>query len=152
MSHALTTASAEHHSVSRNRVQPLAESRGRSIALALVLTFALPLAARAEVHVEGSPAAVRITTSRDSIGDVLSALGVAFDLRHRSAIGLDAAANPTYAGPIERVIANLLDGFNYAVKTSQGTTTEIIVFGRRGEVAIPPPAPKRSTGLLSRWR
>jgi hypothetical protein len=115
---------------------------------------ALPLAAHGEVQVEGNPAAVRITTSSDSIGDVLSALDAAFKVRHRSAIDLDAAANPTYSGPIERVIANLLDGFNYVVKTSQGTTTEVIVFGRRGEVAIPPPAPKpsQSTGILSRWR
>ena len=110
-------------------------------ALVAALASVLPLAAHAEVHVEGSPLAIRITTSRDSIGDVLSALNVAFNLQHRSAIALDAAANPTYAGPIERVIANLLDGFNYVVKTSRGTTTEVIVFGRRGEVAIPPPAP-----------
>jgi hypothetical protein len=122
------------------------------ITLAFAALGALALPAHGEVHVEGDPAAVRITTSRDSIGDVLAALNAAFKVRHRSAIDLDAAAHRTYAGPIERVIANLLDGFNYAVKTSQGTTTEIIVFGRRGEVAIPPPAPKPSTGVLSRWR
>ncbi len=117
-----------------------------------MLACALPLAARAEVHVEGDPAAVRITTSRDSIDAVLSALGAAFNVRHRSAIELDAAANPTYAGPIERVIANLLVGFNYVVKKSEGGT-EIIVFGRRGEVAMPPPAPKpQAAGILSRWR
>ena len=138
--------------MSRCSVQPRSASRCRTIALAVATLGALALPAHGEVHVEGNPAAVRITTSRDSIGDVLSALNVAFNLRHRSAIDLDAAANPTYAGPIERVIANLLDGFNYVVKTSQGTTTEVIVFGRRGEVAIPPPAAKRSTGVLSRWR
>jgi hypothetical protein len=115
------------------------------------LVFASALPAHGEVHVEGNPAALRITTSRDSIGAVLSALGAAFDLHHRSAVELDGIANPSYAGPIERVIANLLDGFNYVVKTSQGTT-EIIIFGRRGEVGIPPPAPKQSTGFLSRWR
>jgi hypothetical protein len=135
----------------RRGVQTLSP-RCRMIALAVAVVAALPLAAHGEVHVEGDPAAVRITTSRDSIGDVLAALGTAFKVRHRSAIDLDAAANPAYAGPIERVIAKLLDGFNYAVKTSQGTTTEIIVFGRRGEVAIPPPAPKPSTGALARWR
>ncbi len=128
-------------------------SRNRtSFVVGLALAATLPVTAHAEVHIEGNPAAVHVTARGDSVGDVLSALGVAFKLRHRSAIELDAAANPTYAGPIERVIANLLDGFNYAVKTSQGTTTEIIVFGRRGEVAIPPPAPKPAPGLLSRWR
>ena len=136
--------------MSRHRLLPLVASR--RLAVALVLASTLVPAARAEVHVEGNPAAVRVTTSRDSIGDVLSALGAAFNVQHRSAITLDAAANPTYAGPIERVIANLLDGFNYIVRKSGGET-EIIVLGRSGEVAIPPPAPKpQPAGLLSRWR
>jgi hypothetical protein len=139
--------------MNRRSVQPVSASLRRSIALAAALAAAFPLTAHGEVHVEGSPAAVRITTSSDSIGDVLSALDAAFNVQHRSAINLDAAANPTYSGPIERVIANLLDGFNYIVKKSQGTT-EIIVFGHRGEVAIPPPAPKlpQSSEILSRWR
>jgi len=66
------------------------------------------------------------------------------------AITLDAAANPTYSGPIARVIANLLDGFNYIVKKDPDRT-EIIILGRRGEAAIPPSAPKPA-GILSRWR
>jgi hypothetical protein len=131
-------------------VQPLLASRGRSIAMAVALSVGLPVAAHAEVHVEGSTAAVRVTTSRDSIANVLTALGPAFNVQYRSAITLDAAANPTYSGTIERVIANLLDGFNYIVKKSPGAT-EIIVLGRRGEVAIPPPAPKPAP-ILSRWR
>jgi hypothetical protein len=131
-------------------VQPLLASRGRSIATAIALCLALPVTVRGEVRVEGGTAAVRITTSQDSIGNVLTALGPTFNVQYRSAITLDAAANPTYSGTIERVIANLLDGFNYIVKTSPGAT-EIIVLGRRGEVAIPPPAPKAAP-ILSRWR
>lgn len=139
--------------MNRRNVKPLSAYRARTIALALVATAALSGAARGEVHVEGSPASVRITTRDDSIGDVLSALDAAFTVKHRSAITLDMAANPIYAGPIDRVIANLLDGFNYAVRKGQDTT-EIIVFGRRGEVAIPPPAPRpaQSAGVPSRWR
>jgi hypothetical protein len=137
-------------SLNRHRVQPPAASRARLIATPIALCLALPLAAHAEVRVEGNLAAVRITTSQDSIANVLTALGPTFNVQYRSAIALDAAANPTYSGTIERVIANLLDGFNYVVKTSTGST-EIIVFGRRGEVAIPPPAPKPAS-ILSRWR
>jgi hypothetical protein len=136
--------------MSRSEPPPRMSSRGRSIAMAITLSFALPIAARAEVRVEGNSAAIRITTGQDSIGNVLTALGPAFNVQYRSAITLDAAANPTYAGTIERVIANLLDGFNYVVKKSPGST-EIIVLGRRGEVAIPPPAPKPAP-ILSRWR
>lgn len=134
-------------------VAPIARSRRRAAALALALAFPFPLVAHSEVHIEGGPAAVRITTGGDSIGDVLSTLDAAFNVQNRSAIHLDAPAKPAYSGPIDRVIANLLDGFNYAVKKSGGQT-EIMIFGRRGAVAIPPTAPKPSNaaGLLSRWR
>jgi hypothetical protein len=44
------------------------------------------------------------------------------------------------------------DRANYAVKRD-GPATEIVVFGRRGEVAIPPPARSAPpAGILSRWR
>jgi hypothetical protein len=136
--------------MSRHRLQPLAASRGRTIATAIALCLALSLAAHGEVLVEGSPAAVRITTSGDSIASVLTALGPAFNVQYRSAIMLDAAANSTYSGPIERVIANLLDGFNYVVKKNPDRT-EIIILGRRGEAAILGPQLKPA-GILSRWR
>ena len=49
---------------------------------------------------------------------------------------------------------HLLDGLNDIVrKSGGGVQTEIIVAGRSGEVAIPPPAAKpQPAGLLSRWR
>jgi hypothetical protein len=136
--------------MSRNRRPPRRSYRGRAIATAIALSFAFALlvAARGDVRVEGNPAAVRIITHQDSIGSVLAALGTTFNVQHRSAITLDMPANPTYAGPIDRVIANLLDGFNYIVKKSQDKT-EIIILGRRGEAAIPPPKPAQ---ILSRWR
>ncbi len=51
------------------------------------------------------------------------------------------------------MISRLLDGYNYVIKKDQ-ETTEIVVFGKRGEVVIPPPAPKSQPdkGILSRWR
>jgi hypothetical protein len=118
--------------------------------MALALAWGLPLTAHGEVRVEGNPAAVHITTSQDSIADVLTALRNSFNLQHRSAIKLDAVANSTYSGPIDRVIANLLNGFNYVVEKRQDRI-DIIILGRFGEVAIPSAAPKPS-GILSRWR
>ena len=59
---------------------------------------------------------------------------------------------PEHAGSFGQVISRLLAGYNYVVK-KDGETTEITVFGRRGEVAIPPPAPKAApAGITSRWR
>ena len=108
--------------------------------------------ARAGVLVEGTPAAVRVTADQAAISDVLSTVTRNFNGRYRSAIPLDAPAGPAYAGSLAHVIARLLDGYNYVVKRD-GQATEIVVFGRRGEVAIPPPARNAPpAGILSRWR
>jgi hypothetical protein len=111
--------------------------------------------ARAEVQVEGNPAEVRVTTTRDTISDVLSAFGTTFNVQYRTAIPLDASALATYSGPLGQVISRLLDGYNYVIKTNR-ETTEVIVYGRSGEVSIPPKAlPVKGapvTGVLSRWR
>ena len=108
--------------------------------------------ARAGVLVEGTPAAVRVTAEQAAISDVLSAVTGNFNAKYRSAVPLDAPAGPAYAGSLAQVIARLLDGYNYVVKRD-GQSTEIVVFGRRGEVAIPPPARSApAAGILSRWR
>jgi len=124
-----------------------------ALGLGAALICGLAASARAEVHVEGSPSAVRITTGQDAIADVLSAVATAFNVRYRTAIPLDAAASAIYSGSFGQVISRLLNGYNYVIKTDQ-ETTEIVVFGRHGEVAIPPPAPKASPaeGIVSQWR
>ena len=94
--------------------------------------------ARAEVHVEGDLTAVRVTTSHDAISDVLSALAAALNVRYRTAIRLDAAANAVYSGSFGEVVARLLDGYNYVIKRDQ-EAIEIVVVGRRGESAISVP-------------
>src|SRR5262245_61082007 len=127
--------------------------RRYSFSLATALTCGLATIACAEVHVEGNPMAVRVTTGRDAIADVLSAFAATFNIQYRTAIPLDAAANKTYSGSFGQVISRLLDGYNYVIKTDQ-ETIEIVVFGRRGEVAILTPATRAPApkGILSRWR
>jgi hypothetical protein len=113
----------------------------------------LPLPVQAEVHVEGSPAAVRITTNRDTISDVLSGIVANFNFAFRTAVPLDSAASTIYSGSLAQVVSRLLDGYTYVIKTDQ-QKTEIVVLGRRGEVA-----PRRLElearsvkGIASRWR
>jgi len=78
---------------------------------------------------------------------------VPFNVKYRTAIPLDTAAHGTYSGTFGQVISRLLDGYSYVIKKDR-ETTEIVVFGKRGEVTIPPPAPKAlpDKGILSRWR
>jgi hypothetical protein len=104
----------------------------RQTALAmLLLIYGAPAIADAEVRIEGNAAAVRVSTSQDTIADVLSALGAAFKLRYRTAVPLSATAGMTYSGSLRQVIARLLDSYNYIVKVNQ-ETTEVIVLGSRG--------------------
>ncbi|HKD31257.1 MAG TPA: hypothetical protein VKC66_35795 [Xanthobacteraceae bacterium] len=120
-----------------------ASMRHRRCVFALAVAFVCSLAtiASAKVHVECSSAVVRVTTSRDTISDVLSALAATLNVRYRTAIPLDAAAAAIYSGSLQQVISRLLDGYNYMVKTDDSKTTEIVVFGPRGKVVGAPKAP-----------
>ncbi len=104
------------------------------------LAFGFAGPAQAEVHVAGGPAAIRITTDQDAVSDVLSALGTNFNIRYRAAAPLDAPADATYSGSFRQVLSRLLDGYNYVMKVGRDST-EIIVYGRHGEMLIVPPAP-----------
>jgi hypothetical protein len=104
----------------------------------------------ADVRVEGTQAAVRVSSNGDTIGDVLSAFGAPFNVKYRSAIPLDAAANATYSGSVGQVISRLLDGYSYMIKKNEDAT-DIVIYGRRGEAAIAPKAPP-AKGIVSRWR
>ncbi len=110
-------------------------------ALSVVFVGSLPTIASAEVHVEGSPALVRVSTSRDTISDVLSALAATFNVQYRTAIPLNTAAEATYSGSLRQVLSRLLDGYSYTIKADDSKTREIVVFGTRGKVVGPPKAP-----------
>jgi hypothetical protein len=106
--------------------------------------------ASAEVRVEGNLSALRVTASGDALADVLSAFGTQFPLKYRTAVPLNAEMNGAYSGSFSQVVARLLDGYNYVIKKDQ-ELTEIIIFGKRGEVMVAPKAPV-AKGALSRWR
>jgi hypothetical protein len=111
-----------------------------AVGLWATLAFGLAGPSQAEVHVAGSPAAVRITTNQDAISDVLSALVTTFNIRYRAAVPLDAAADATYSGSFTQVVSRLLDGYNYVMKVDRDST-EVIVYGRHGDMLIVPSAP-----------
>ena len=73
-----------------------------------------------------------------TISDVLAAVTKTFNVKSRMAIPLEPAASASYSGSFEQVISRLLDGYNYVIKTEQGTT-EIIVLGEHGAFPIAPP-------------
>jgi hypothetical protein len=111
-----------------------------------------PTIASAEVHVEGTAAAVRVTTNKDAIPDVLSAFAAPFNVRYRTSVPLDGSASSAYSGSLVQVISRLLDGYNYVIAHDQ-ETIEIVVLGKRGEAFIPVQKPAPSTqGIAAQWR
>jgi hypothetical protein len=125
--------------------------QARSIGLAAALACGFATSAAGEVRIDGTTA-LRVTTARDSIAAVLAALGASHNLRYRAAVPLDAAANAVYSGSLGEVLTRLLDGYNFVVRRDPDGI-EVVVLGRRGDVAIPPASqPAAAKGVVSRWR
>ena len=122
-----------------------------------ISALGVPTIAQAEVHVDGTGAAVHVTTDRDAIPDVLSAFETPFNLRYHASVPLDGNVSSVYTGSLAHVISRLLGGYDYVIAHDQGTI-DIVVWGRRGEasapvqkpvtapspVAAPPPGPRVS--------
>jgi hypothetical protein len=116
------------------------ERAAAALLLAITVTAATP-SARAGVSVDGDVHAVRLQASHAPVGDVLSALETAFNVRYRSSIALDRGIHGTYTGRLDRVIARVLDGYNYVLKHEKDAI-EIVVLGRLGE-AVASATPKK---------
>jgi hypothetical protein len=132
----------------------LRRHRGGTVAgfLATLLLGILVTGARAEVIIEGTPAALLVTTTKDAISDVMSALASTFNVRYRTSIRLDAAAGSKYSGSLGEVIGRLLDGYSYVIRKDQDVF-EVVVVGSNGTRPIPVQAqPPREKNITSRWR
>jgi hypothetical protein len=98
---------------------------------------------RSAIRIQGTAAAMRLDTRRATIADVFAALNKTFGVSYNSWIVLDADVNGTYSGSLRRVIARLLDGYNYVIKQDNGQL-DVIILDKRGAQAVPaallPPA------------
>lgn len=95
--------------------------RGRAaVLLGAVLAVATAPAA-AEVGVHGTPEAVRLEVRDASVAEVLSGLSQAFNMQYQSSANLETRRSGTYSGPLPRVLARILDGYNFVLKTDNGS-------------------------------
>ena len=109
-----------------------------SAALVIGAVFsAVPTPVRADVKVEGNPTAVRIETRQTTVGDVLAALKKTFDLQFRAKIALDRPVTGTYQGSLSRVLARVLDGYDYVVSMPEHRL-EVVVYGTRNRPGAAP--------------
>jgi len=91
-----------------------------AIVLGTVLAIA-PKPVLAEVQVRGSPEAVRIEVRDAPVEEILAVLSRTFGLHYQLSANLDKRLSGTYAGPLPRVVTRILDGYNFVLKTDNGS-------------------------------
>ena len=79
---------------------------------------------------------MRLDARHMPIADVFAALKTTYGVSCDSWIVLDDDINGTYSGSLRRVIARLLDGYNYVIKQNEGEL-DVTILDRRGARAVP---------------
>lgn len=97
-------------------------------AAAIVIALMAPAAAFASAQVSGSQQAVSVDARNSSVKEVLSALSQKFKLQFQATANLDRPVSGTYQGSLQHVVARLLEGYNFVIRTNDGAL-EITVLG-----------------------
>jgi hypothetical protein len=90
------------------------------------------------LQLQGDPSAIRLEVRQATVTKVLAALAATYPISYRSAVTLDDLRDGTYKGPLRRVIAHLLEGYDYVIEEN-GATLDILVLGKSGEGAVSAP-------------
>jgi hypothetical protein len=94
-------------------------------------------AALAQLQVDGSPEAVHVEARDVTLQEVLSALHDRFGLDFRSDDALETRKTGVFDGPLPRVAARILDGYDFAMKiTPQGVDVLVLRQDRPGHAAV----------------
>src|SRR5262245_1567071 len=107
---------------------------------ALLLSAAAAIAptpALAEMQVRGSPDAVRIEARDAPVEEILAGLSRAFGMHYQLSTTLDKRLSGTYVGSLRRVVTRILDGYNFILKTDNGSIV-VTVLGTPSAAAAAP--------------
>ena len=102
-----------------------------------------PAPALAEMDVRGTVEAVRIEARDAPVQDILAALDRTFGMHYQLLVNVDKRLSGTYVGSLSRVLARILDGYNFILKTDNGTIALMVVGTPYppGTFPMPPPGP-----------
>ncbi|SDP05925.1 hypothetical protein [Afipia sp. GAS231] len=104
-------------------------------AIASAILLASGHAAPAQVVVDGRPEMVHVEARDVPLSEVLAALQDKFNLHYRSDDALQMRKTGVFDGPLQRVAARILDGYDFAMKiTPQGI--DVLVLRQHGESAV----------------
>jgi hypothetical protein len=107
-------------------------------------------AAQAQLRVDGQPDAVRVEVNDVPLQEVLAALGAKFNLRYRTDDALETRKTGIFDGPLQRVTARILDGYDFAMKiTPQGIDVLVLrqhqADGKAVAAAMPAATPPKGS-------
>jgi len=112
--------------------------RASMVVIAGMLLAALDCnSVRAEVRVQGQADDVLVEAHDASVADILAALAKRFALHYRGAPDV-AGITATFEGPLRRVVARVLAGYNFVI-AARGDDIEVIVLSAESPHAVPAP-------------
>ena len=91
----------------------------------------------ADIRLQGQAGDVRLEVCGATVAEILAALGERFAVRYRGTPG-SGGVTATFEGPLRRVVARVLDGYNYVIQAHDGELDVIVV--STGSSAAPPQA------------
>jgi hypothetical protein len=104
--------------------------------LALMLLLAGGGQAAAEVHVRGERNGVHVEARDVPLREVLEALKEKYNLSYRSSDPLERRKSGDYSGPLYRVVARVLDGYDFAI-TVRSPVVSVLILGEGGGAGSP---------------
>jgi hypothetical protein len=115
----------------------IGQSRALVTAIASALLLASGSVALAQVQVDGKPDAVHVEARDVPLQEVLSALHDKFNLQYRSDDALETRKTGVFDGPLPRVAARILEGYDFAMKiTPEGIDVLVLRQDRPGKTAV----------------
>ena len=120
---------------------------GTAIAIAALMAVT-PTMVCAKALVQGNPDAVSIEAQNTSIKEILAALGKSFNLRYQSSANLETQISGTYQGSLPQVVKRILEGYNFILKSNNGTI-EISVLGQRNAPVVAGATPTKTAPQAS---
>jgi hypothetical protein len=104
--------------------------------------------AQAQVSVDGQQEAVHIEAREATLREVFDALQTKFGLSYRTDDALETRKSGTFDGPLQRVTARMLDGYDFAMRvTPDGVDVLVLrrnqVSGKSVATATPVQAPPK---------
>ena len=114
-------------------------------AASLAAALLSPGAGWCEIRIDGSAGDLRLDVSEEAIGAVLAALEV-HGLQVRAATIPDGLISGSFSGPLPRLVAVLLDRYDYVVRVTGDEIEVAFLAARGGGPAVAVPARRQAAG------